>query len=140
MIVCADYAQHRQWRRMVKEAGGQPLSPTVQTQLMEDNNNAFIGWLMLHVRSVSGATRTQAFYTTFMCQCFGLSRAGKDMMGRLGYGQALRSFDISRQQALTDSVTRTRYIDRGFAHASHNAACVEHSIEKIYVKIFRNNF
>jgi hypothetical protein len=105
---------------MVKEAGGQPLALSVQLQLMVDNDNAFIGWLMLHVRCISRATRIQAFYTTFMCQYFGLSRAGIDMMGRLGYGQALRSFDMSRQEALTDSVSRTRYIDFRFVHASHN--------------------
>jgi len=89
---------------------------SAKEKLINDNQNGFIGWLLLHIGSIGSNGRRQLFYLTFVNHYFGLSRDGISNQNKFGYGVTLDMFDKMRQQCLSESIATTRYEHENYTH------------------------
>jgi hypothetical protein len=93
----------------MKNQGREALDEHEERAVIAGNLNGFVGWLMVHVNSVGASARRQSFYVTFMCQFYGMSREGIEMLSQYGYCQCLRSYDGDQTEEIHKSKDRTRY-------------------------------
>ena len=104
MTVCASWSQNRKWNQLLhgiqndNDPNMEALSDDDQNQLIQDNSNGFIGWLLFTCSSIGIHGRRQLFYHTFVSHYFGLSRQGIDTLSKYGFTQSLRSFDMIRSE------------------------------------------
>ena len=112
MYVCAGYASYRRWKNMLYENEGGALSDEQQDELIKNNVNGFVGWLLLHIGGIGTKGRRQRFYITYLLQYFGLSRDGIDVNHSMGYGVSLDMFDKMRDDCVTKSTELSRYIKK----------------------------
>lgn len=109
MYSCAGYTNNRRWLSFVNDVDNEALSEYQQSEIINDNLNGFVGWLLLHIGQVGSNGRGQLFYITFICQYFGLSRSGIECMASYGYGVTKSMFDDYKKMYCNRSIANTRY-------------------------------
>jgi hypothetical protein len=110
MFMCAGYSGFRKWKQLITaQSEDEPLPDQEQDDLIRDNVNGFVGWLLLHIGGIGTKGRRQRFYLTYLLQYYGLSRDGIDIQHSMGYGVSLDMFDKMKEDCIETANHMTRY-------------------------------
>jgi hypothetical protein len=111
MFMCAGYSSFRKWKTLITaRSEDEPLPDQEQDDLIRDNVNGFVGWLLLHIGGIGTKGRRQRFYLTYLLQYYGLSRDGIDVQHSMGYGVSLDMFDKMKEDCVEAGGHMTRYL------------------------------